>query len=103
MQKESCNAGDAGGMILRDYLAVDRTILANERTLLSYIRTAMAFAGAGTALIHFFDSGVAEGVGWVLIPTGIMVFLAGIRRYISVRNKLKRLTSDADGGIYTIY
>lgn len=27
-------------MILRDFLAVDRTLLANERTLLAYIRPA---------------------------------------------------------------
>ncbi len=30
-------------MILRDFLAVDRTLLANERTLLAYIRTGVEF------------------------------------------------------------
>ncbi|MGN0027609.1 MAG: DUF202 domain-containing protein, partial [Clostridium sp.] len=29
-------------MILRDFLAADRTLLANERTLLAYIRTGIS-------------------------------------------------------------
>ena len=34
-------------MILRDFLATDRTILANERTLLAYLRTFISFFAAG--------------------------------------------------------
>lgn len=30
---------DRKSLILRDHLAVDRTILANERTVLAYVRT----------------------------------------------------------------
>ena len=36
-------------MILRDWLARDRTVLANERTLLAYLRTTlMLWISAGT-------------------------------------------------------
>ena len=46
-------------LILRDELAIDRTVLANERTLLSYIRTGLAFAVTGAGAIHFFASLIA--------------------------------------------
>ena len=43
-------------MILRDYLAADRTYLANERTLLAYIRTCVGLFATGAALIHFIEN-----------------------------------------------
>jgi len=43
-------------MILRDYLAQDRTKLANERTFLAYLRTAITFSAAGGTLIKIFTS-----------------------------------------------
>ncbi|MCX6024563.1 MAG: DUF202 domain-containing protein [Chloroflexi bacterium] len=56
-------------MILRDHLAVDRTILANERTLLSYVRTALGLVAAGFTLLHFFDGSTTTVLGW-LLPRG---------------------------------
>lgn len=41
-------------LILRDYLAVDRTLLANESALLSYTRTSLTMLVAGVTLTHFF-------------------------------------------------
>lgn len=38
---------DKDKLIIRDYLALDRTKLANSRTLLAYIRTAAAVFAAG--------------------------------------------------------
>ena len=43
-----------GTCILRDHLAMDRTILANERTLLAYVRTAFATIVAGLSFLQFF-------------------------------------------------
>ncbi|MBF0209128.1 MAG: DUF202 domain-containing protein, partial [Oligoflexia bacterium] len=42
-------------LILRDWLAIDRTILANKRTLLAYIRTSMAFFISGITAVHFVE------------------------------------------------
>ncbi|MBL7120126.1 MAG: DUF202 domain-containing protein [Dehalococcoidia bacterium] len=78
-------------LILRDYLAADRTVLANERTLLSYVRTAMAFAATSAALIHFFDSALAEVVGWVLIPLAVGILVVGAQRYIRMSQRLAKL------------
>ncbi len=73
--------------ILRDYLAVDRTVLANERTFLAYIRTALTLFIAGVSFIQFFDSVAIEVVGWIFVPVGIATFIVGFTRY----NKMKGL------------
>ncbi|MDD4605618.1 MAG: DUF202 domain-containing protein, partial [Dysgonamonadaceae bacterium] len=39
-------------IILRDYLALERTRLANERTLFSYIRTALYLTLGGIAFME---------------------------------------------------
>lgn len=75
--------------VLRDYLAIDRTILANERTLLSYLRTALAFAVVGASAIKFFDSLVYEVLGVCFILFGLMVIGVGARRFLRVRKRIE--------------
>lgn len=57
-------------IILRDYLALERTKLANERTLLSYIRSSLYLLLGGIAIIQLngFESIKFLGypVLWVL-------------------------------------
>ena len=91
MKTEPYGEFRSDSLILRDYLAADRTVLANERTLLSYVRTALAFAAAGAALIHFFDSVVVEVVGWVLIALAVGALAVGAQRYLRMRQRLTRL------------
>lgn len=79
-------------LILRDYLAADRTVLANERTLLAYIRTAIAFAAAGAALLHFFDSTVIEVAGMLLIPVAVVTLLLGLQRYVRMKRRLSKIS-----------
>ena len=85
-------------LILRDYLALDRTVLANERTFLSYVRTALAFAGGGVALIQFVESWIGKGLGWVLVPVGMGTFLIGVIRYLQMRQRLNSVAKPAKGG-----
>lgn len=68
-------------LILRDFLAADRTVLANERTLLAYIRTSLALLAAGVSLLHFFDELVADVLGLLCIPAGVAILLVGIWRF----------------------
>lgn len=68
-------------LILRDHLAVDRTILANERTFLAYIRTALYLIAAGATFIHIFEEVAVVAVGWLFLPSGILMLIIGIRRY----------------------
>ena len=82
------------GLILRDQLAIDRTVLANERTGLSYVRTSLALAAAGGALIHFFNEGWIKAVGIFLIVAGIGVILLGYIRYRKMDKLIKRVRRD---------
>ena len=66
---------------LRDYLAIDRTLLANERSLLAYVRTAITLFIAGISLIKFFDSFLVKVLGEVFVAATILLFIQGVRRY----------------------
>ncbi len=68
-------------LILRDELAIDRTLLANERTLLSYLRSGLALLIAGISIIHFASGGWFMYVGIACIPLGVVTALIGLVRY----------------------
>jgi putative membrane protein len=84
-------------MILRDYLAADRTVLANERTFMAFIRTAIAVAAAGASLMHFFDSGVTMVGGIILLVLAIATLVWGLQRFLHYRRHLAMLgMTDSD-------
>jgi putative membrane protein len=76
-------------LILRDRLALDRTILANERTILAYFRTTLAVTAAGVGLIHFVESWWALPVGITLLVSAPVLQGYGIWRYRRVRGDLR--------------
>ena len=67
-------------LILRDELAIDRTLLAYERTLLAYLRAAVSLVIAGITIVHF-ATGWFIVVGWVCIPAGVLTGFFGSVRY----------------------
>jgi putative membrane protein len=71
-------------LVLRDHLAVERTVLANERTLLAYVRTALAVLVVAASLIKFFKTEFFEVIGWVLIPVGLALIVLGVLRYRAI-------------------
>jgi len=79
---------DLSQLILRDWLAIDRTVLANERTLLAYVRTSLAMAVVGGSLLKFFDSAVAEWVGILFLIIGALTMTIGLVRYARLRRRL---------------
>ena len=84
-------AQDAPGqLILRDHLALDRTVLANERTFLAYIRTALTLLVVGASFIKFFDSMMLEVVGWAFLPCAIAVFAFGVWRYRHIKGLIRK-------------
>jgi len=80
---------DKDELILRDELAIDRTLLANERTLMSYLRSGVALLIAGVSIIHFSQGGWFWAVGIACIPSGIITSIVGVVRY----RKMNRLIS----------
>ena len=77
-------------LILRDQLAIDRTILANERTVLSYVRTSLALIAAGGALIHFFSEQWIKIAGVILVFIGGAILIVGYLRYRKMDRLIKK-------------
>lgn len=75
-------------LILRDELAIDRTLLANERTLLAYLRSGVALMIAGVSIIHFSRENWFWTVGIACIPFGVVVAIFGTLRYRKMNNSI---------------
>jgi len=80
-------------LILRDELAVDRTLLANERTLLSYLRGGIALMLAGGTFIHFAETGWYTALGVLCLPAGLAVILVGAHRFRTMHRAIRSLRS----------
>jgi putative membrane protein len=78
-------------LIVRDYLAADRTALANERTFLAYVRTALAIAAAGGSLIHFLDSLVWDVLGMLLLAMAVFTLAWGVYQFRYYNRRLKHV------------
>lgn len=81
---------DSDKLILRDELAIDRTLLANERTLLSYLRSGVALIIAGITIIHYATQQWFMWSGVMCIPFGILAAVYGILRYRKMQNAISR-------------
>jgi putative membrane protein len=78
-------------IILRDYLAADRTALANERTLLAYIRTALASAIAGASAIHFLEGSFSAVLGATLVIASVIMTIVGSMRYLQYKRRINNI------------
>lgn len=77
--------------ILRDHLAIDRTMLANESTFLAYIRTGLAVSAAGATLLHFAGTSVPDFFGAGLLVSGVLIFVFGVARYQRMKKKITHI------------
>jgi len=77
-------------MILRDYLATDRTHLANERTFLAYVRTCIGSFATGAALANFVENEVLVLLGYIFIAVSPVLFIFGVWRFIRTLQKIKK-------------
>ena len=90
-------------LILRDRLAVDRTVLANERTLLAYIRTALTLLLLGLSFVHLpdlhpdpsFAVHKYDLVGWLFMAAAAVVLGIGVLRYRAFKTDILRIQKDA--------
>ena len=76
-------------LVLREYLAIERTRLANETTLLAYIRTGLYFLVAGSTLGELIDSSFWKIAGTPLIVIGLLIMFLGLVRYFRLRNAIE--------------
>jgi putative membrane protein len=86
-------------LILRDELAIDRTLLANERTLLAYLRSGVALLIAGASILHFSQESWFLVVGLACIPVGILTSLVGISRYRAMNRAIALVRNRSQAGL----
>ena len=77
-------------IILRDFLALERTRLANERTLFSYIRTSLYLLLGGIALFQIIGFERIKWLGYVSLTLSVIILIIGIFRFNHLKYKLKK-------------
>ncbi len=92
MRKLPYDNFDAQQFIVRDWLALDRTVLANERTFLAYGRSALALLLSGLTVLKLFHSTPATVAGWALITLAFTVFAFGVQRFLKMRGHYHTLS-----------
>ena len=80
-------------LILRDHLAIDRTILANESTFLAYLRTGLALVAGGAAILKFFEFESSIYIAIFLGLLGILTLILGYIRFTTMKNSIKNIGS----------
>lgn len=88
MEQSHYSRFDAAELILRDQLAIDRTLLANERTFLSYLRSGVALLIAGVSIIHFSHQVWFTAVGFFCLPVGVFTGIFGLWRFRKMDNAI---------------
>lgn len=78
-------------VILRDYLAIERTRLANERTLLSYIRSSLYLLLGGIAFFQLKDFPNFKYLAIISLVFSAIFLVIGIYRFALLKKSLKRL------------
>lgn len=75
-------------IILRDFLAMERTSLANERTLFSYIRASLYMAIGGVAILEYEGFASFNWLSYVVFGLSLILIFIGVFRYRRLKKKL---------------
>ncbi|MEM6515341.1 MAG: DUF202 domain-containing protein [Bacteroidota bacterium] len=84
-------------VILRDYLAIERTRLANERTLLSYIRSSLYLLLGAIGLFQLKDFADFKYLAFLALGFSLIFLVIGIYRFTLLKRSLKRLYYISEG------
>lgn len=77
-------------IILRDFLALERTRLANERTLMAYIKASLYLLLGGIAFLQLEGFGNIKWFGVVsLVLSGLFVII-GMVRFTQLKRRLQQ-------------
>jgi putative membrane protein len=83
-------------IILRDYLALERTRLANSRTLLSFIRTSLYMFLGGMGFLELKSLQDYFWVAYLLFSIGVFIFFYGIVSYFIFKKKFDKYYEEID-------
>ena len=76
-------------LILREKLALQRTVLANQSTFLSFLRTSMYFLMAGLTIQNLFSNGNYIVFEIILFVISGLVLILGIFNYFRHKNLIE--------------
>ncbi|WP_224996016.1 DUF202 domain-containing protein [Cesiribacter sp. SM1] len=76
-------------IILRDYMAMERTRLANERTLMAYVRTSLFFLTGGLTLLELERFEHLTGLAYIAIILSVSMLVIGVTRFIVLGKRLR--------------
>lgn len=76
-------------IILRDFLAMERTSLANERTLFSYIRASLYMGIGGVAILEYDGFASFNWLSYVVFGLSLILIFIGVFRYQRLKKKLE--------------
>lgn len=77
-------------LIVRDWLAIERTKLANERTFLSYFRTSLFIFVSGVTILKIKELQPLIHMSYVLLVFSPILLGIGLYRYIKVKKDLAK-------------
>lgn len=75
-------------LILRERLALQRTILANQSTFLSFLRTSMYFFIAGLSLESLLKIDDKFMIEWFLFINSFVIFCVGVFNYFKQKKMI---------------
>ncbi|MFT5847427.1 MAG: putative membrane protein [Psychroserpens sp.] len=78
-------------VILRDYLAIERTRLANERTLLSYIRSSLYLLLGAIAFFQLKEFSNFRYLALTALIFSAIFFIIGVYRFLLLKKSLKKV------------
>nr|WP_282042130.1 DUF202 domain-containing protein [Winogradskyella flava] len=83
-------------VILRDYLAIERTRLANERTLLSYVRSSLYLLLGSIAFFQLKEFTNFKYLALTALVFSVIFFIIGLYRFTLLKRSLKKLYYKAE-------
>lgn len=75
-------------LILRERLALQRTVLANQSTFLAFLRTSMYFLIAGLSLKNVLKIENSIVIEIALFSTSVIIFIIGIFNYFKHKKSI---------------
>jgi len=75
-------------LILREKLALQRTILANQSTLLAFIRTSMYFLVAGISINNLTTVEYGGTIEMIFIGISVVLIAIGVFNYVVHKKKI---------------
>jgi putative membrane protein len=76
-------------LIVRDWLAIERTKLANERTFLAYFRTSLFIFVSAITIIKIQMLEPLRPMSYFLFVLSPLIFIFGLLRYLKVKKKIE--------------